>query len=1373
MYLQKFTIFLVLLFSIQVSAGEYFVRLTPKGIQSKASLVKDFSLSKSAKDTVLSPKKIEFKYPIRHNRYADRFKSWIKAVTLSDGDEIVLDSLKRQGIIEQYEPVRALRILQSVNDSLFQEQWYLNTINAFDAWLITQGSEDVIIGVIDTGIDYNHPELEGSLWTNYEELNGISGIDDDENGFVDDSIGWDFTDAPRFADGGDYIDPDNDPMDEYGSGHGTQIAGIIAAKTQNGRGIAGIGSNLTVMNLRAGTSSGYLEEDDVANALIYALDNGARITNMSFGDVALSSFLKDVIYFAYQQGMVIIASAGNSGTDEIHYPSGLPETISVGATDQNDNITSFSNYGPTIDCVAPGNELISTAVDGKYNRVSGTSFSAPIVSAIAGLILSINPEYGPERVRNILKSSSEDIHYEGWDNYSGAGRVSALNAVSVPDGGILRLIQPVPNSSTAENEVKIVATALHPDIKNILLEYGEGKDPIIWNMIANHENRQILEDSMGVVNLTTIQDSVLTIRLVMTLYNGNKDELRTNLKIDRTSPVIDDIKTTLLYDGSDISQLISFVTDDITRAKIYISKDFTTSPIETRELGYETKSHRIKLNESEFTGDYQFYIEVENQSQLTSIDDNNGSFYAFSINNDFEWEEFVEVPWDLPPGYLLEKPVDLDNDDKLEIVLSRYDENQAFGPIEIYEFENGHFEKRLETGFRAIPRDAGDVDKDGLSDILLGYGKLSYLFESTSIDEFPENLVWSDTVDFWAAGYADLDNDGKNEIIGRDDSSYIILENFSDNDFNEIGVLLNPTSGTNQLSVPNFELFDINDDGVSEIVFGDYDGDLILYRSTGDNTFQALPSTQVSHFDATSLISGINFNSQSKLFVASHTSDDLDYEHEFDARYWSIDQFVPDQDQNDLENSGVVNIYGYQNLREFDSGIKIDSIYGRMYLFSALYPNFHIFRISQDEIIPVWNQKNAWSNAILVADFDNNLIEEFYYNDGAGIRGYTLPIQNRPHRPNQFTANPLDSISASLKWSDVANADYYRLYRGINKSDLEFYSQVMNTTYIDSGLANNRDYYYAVSVIDSSFEVIESMLSYVDSVRTSTPPKLISADIINEKQVIISFDKQIAFRDEFTFSAYCVLSEQFSTSAIILKDQASILVSFAHKFIENMTDTIVIKNVFDSFGMPVNKALNSIAVYYEEELSEPYIQGWEIVDRITININFSEPMRESDIEQSSNYKVYPRGGVITVEILDELNTSVQLTLSDNSKIGAVGFENYLLLENLHSLNGVLLKETEKINFNEEISDLSNVFIYPQPVKPHHDLITFAQLPDDVTIYIFNMNGKLIRTLQQETQFGGVQWNLKESNGRSVHSGIYIYRIIHTKKEKIGKLVIVR
>jgi len=506
----------------------------------------------------------------------------------------------------------------------------------------------------------------------------------------------------------------------------------------------------------------------------------------------------------------------------------------------------------------------------------------------------------------------------------------------------------------------------------------------------------------------------------MELYNGNSDEIRSLLRIDRTPPAIRDVIVTPLYDGSDVSQLISFNTDDITKARIHISKEFDSAPAEVRELGYKANFHRIKLNESEFSGTFEFFIEAENSSGLKTREDNDGSYYTFQIENNFIWEQFTDVTWTLPPGYLLSRPTDLDNDGKLEAVLSRYNENQAFGPVEVYEFENDRFVKRLETEFKAIPRDAGDVDKDGLSDLLLGYGKNSYLYEAVSEDDFPQKLAWVDTTGFWAAGYADADNDGKNEIIGRNDSAYIVKEYISDNSFTTTASLINFTGGTNQLSVPDIELFDVDDDGIGEVIFGDYDGDLIVYKSIGDNIFQPLNSNQLINFDATSLLSGISSEFGSYFFAASHTADDLNYEHEFDARYWSIERFVPQYDVSRLTITDTVNIYGYQNLKEYDSGLVVRRFYNRLLLFAALYPNMHIFEITADKIQPIWHRPDARSNTILVADFDGNAIEEFYYNDGSQIRGFTVDIKNRPDRPNKISAQPLDSTRAEIRWNHVS-----------------------------------------------------------------------------------------------------------------------------------------------------------------------------------------------------------------------------------------------------------------------------------------------------------------------------------------------------------------
>ncbi|MGD9900206.1 MAG: S8 family peptidase, partial [Calditrichaceae bacterium] len=687
--------FLIFCIAIQTaSAGDFFIRLTDHGLSYKKSIITDnwANLPSLQKYNIGQGKLPQAHEIIRFEKSPDILKKWLILNSSGIDDLDFVNKLLADQIIDSFEPVGRFRVDQTEDDPLLPEQWYRRKIDIASAWNVTMGNPDIIVALIDTGIDYNHPDLEGIFWVNqFEDLNqngildsgDMNGLDDDGNGFVDDVIGWDFTDAPRFIDAGDYIDPDNDPMDEFMSGHGTQIAGIIAAKSNNGTGIAGLAPCLRVMNLRAGTASGYLEEDDVARAIIYAVENGARIINMSFGDIVISRFLKDVIAYAYDKDVIMTASSGNSASDELHYPSGLRETIAVGASDEKDNLAGFSNFGSSIDLVAPGVNMTSTAIGGGYNSPSGTSFSTPVVSAIAGLILSVHPEYSAARVRNVLTSSAKDILTSGWDIFSGAGRVAAAEAVETGNAGILQLSNPLPNTSTAGDTIWISGSAVHPDIRNVTLDYGIGINPDSWIGIGSWPARQVFEDTIGFISTKSMKDTTLTIRISMNLTTGKTIEQRVAVKIDRTPPVILKVEKTNLYDGSVSAQLITYETDEITTSRIYLRKFNDPFFNIISESGYETRNHRIKLNQFDFNGRYEFFIEAMNYSGLKTIDNNDGAFYTFENKTIITKETFNKVDWTIPAGYMLNKSTDLDHDGKKEIIISRYDEENMFGPVEI------------------------------------------------------------------------------------------------------------------------------------------------------------------------------------------------------------------------------------------------------------------------------------------------------------------------------------------------------------------------------------------------------------------------------------------------------------------------------------------------------------------------------------------------------------------------------------------------------------------------------------------------------------------------------------------------------------------
>ncbi|MCK5642311.1 MAG: S8 family serine peptidase, partial [Gammaproteobacteria bacterium] len=274
--------------------------------------------------------------------------------------------------VKYAEPNYIIHFTAMPNDSAFGELWGLHNtgqqvngvtgtqdadIDAPEAWDITTGSDNVIIAVLDSGVAYLHPEINPNIWLNNAELSGTGGVDDDNNGYVDDIYGWDF-----WAN-------DNNPEDYHSLGHGTHVSGTIAARGNNGAGITGVNWNAKIMALRVGGIVGSI--GDATEAIYYAVDNGADIINASWGGPNFSQPLYEAISYANDHGVLFVAAAMNGGSDGIGdnndqtpiYPSSynLTNIIAVAATDQDDNLTSFSNYGlASVDVAAPGENVYST-----------------------------------------------------------------------------------------------------------------------------------------------------------------------------------------------------------------------------------------------------------------------------------------------------------------------------------------------------------------------------------------------------------------------------------------------------------------------------------------------------------------------------------------------------------------------------------------------------------------------------------------------------------------------------------------------------------------------------------------------------------------------------------------------------------------------------------------------------------------------------------------------------------------------------------------------------------------------------------------------------------------------------------------------------
>ncbi|MCF8242634.1 MAG: S8 family serine peptidase [Melioribacteraceae bacterium] len=322
------------------------------------------------------------------------------------------------------------------NDIRYNEQWWLKNIDAQQAWDVTKGSSSVVIAIVDTGIDWDHPDLAANIWRNPGEIDG-NGRDDDENGFIDDIRGWDF--------GGISGTPDNNPMEDRPD-HGTLVAGIASEVSDNTIGFASIGFNCKLMAVKTSQDNIRTEVDGDAlishgyNGILYAAENGADIINCSWGGFAYSELAKTVVDQATAMGSLVIAAAGNNGMNEIIYPAAYNNVLSVGVVTQEDILWSASNYGEGLDVLAPGTMISSTWQNDTYKGGSGTSLAAPMTAGLAGLVKTVFPSYTPRQIAEQIRVNAENVDAENpsFIGLIGKGRINAYNAVSNSESKAVR-----------------------------------------------------------------------------------------------------------------------------------------------------------------------------------------------------------------------------------------------------------------------------------------------------------------------------------------------------------------------------------------------------------------------------------------------------------------------------------------------------------------------------------------------------------------------------------------------------------------------------------------------------------------------------------------------------------------------------------------------------------------------------------------------------------------------------------------------------------------------------------------------------------------------------------------------------------------------
>ncbi|MFK7972560.1 MAG: S8 family serine peptidase [Bacteroidia bacterium] len=1332
--------------------------------------------------------------------------------TLTVDSTVSQATLQASGVFEWIEPNRS-QTLHSIqadapNDDSVASQWYHPYLNTFAAWDISRG-KDIRVGVIDTGLDYDHPEFEGQIainaaedlngngtfepWPQDETRNGKTGdfdrIDNDGNGFPDDVIGYDFTDQPRSPFGGDFINPDSDPLDD--NSHGTYVSGIIAAKANNNFGGTGIAPDCKIVTLRAFSASNAGEDDDIARAIVYAADNGIKLLNFSFGDIYPSRMMQEAIRYAYARGVIMISSAGNGTGDNLHYPSGFPEVISVSAssfdaTSGREFLWPLSSYGLTVDLCAPGAGIVAptlrdTSDEGEityFLRAQGTSAAAPMVTSAAAMLLAQRGNLSPEQVRGLLTTSADDISLTGWDHFTGAGRLNIERALNLTGASQVRIIAPEHDKGSDAESVYVIGTVLDPQFASYSLEYRAGEsDTSDWVVITENGEKQIFQDTIALWNIADLAENSYTLRLVANRTDGLTTENRTRFVLDRSAPTID-IKVAQSIWDNEVRKLLI----------VYRSEDPGKHTLHYRQLGesvWRTMSNDRSTRNGEFllepralaNAQFEFFVEGENAADLigkSAID--TFLFEKNAINR----SGFSPKAYALPMGRFLPQTTDFDQNGFEEVVMSTYDDQLSFGPIEIYEFNGGFFVKKDSVELRPIliPKDVADTDGDGNLELLVSVNDSTWILEQSSSTSSPDQVRFTDfDQEHFPSEFADTDGDGELELVTKNFRDYLIYERSGDT-WSEAATLADASPNYVGSVAPRSLVADFDGDGKIETVFGDFDGDLIVYEHADGNTYDlAFVDTTDLNKSASYLTQGdFNGDGNPDIFVAIHTSLLRNPDFEYDPPYWQLRIFSATGD-NDFEVVWEDFIYDIdtEGYNAATAG-NLDLDAADELVFTS-FPRTYLIDYENGEYGIRWFFYGAICTHHMIHDFDGNGIGEV----GLGRGDSTLFWEANLTAPGPPTVTSLGGIvlgptKVLVDWPTSTGATQYGIVYNPTDStggQIRTIPAPSNDLMIND-LIENVPHFFVMRAEsgagNSGFGNFVIRIPHENN-------RIDSLEVVGDRQLALHFSWPVI--DRTGDKEYFTLNGSITPKAIIQAGSGgnSLIISFDKPF-DIGQNTLSVDSMFldADFGIFSPNQGPVTFEYTPENRERLYLTNWEITSPSKALLFFNEPLDFTTLEPEY-FTLSPLGRVHTIAASGEFPGAIEATI-EGARLGALGYPLSITVSpNVCGVTGNCIEKGlgDVATFSSNKPNLNEVHVYPSPVvlNEYFEGLRFANLTRTCTIRVLTSSGRLVNTLEETDGDGGFTWDMRDITGQRITRGIYLYEVTNEDGEQVlGKFSVV-
>jgi len=1352
----------------------------------------------SAFDNFLAEKGVTQIKPIKGMHLPNYFLANIAEMPSAED----LENLHFSGI--QYVQPNYLRKLHSTpNDPLYNQQYhYISSIP--DAWNYTTGSNYIKIGIVDSGVLVHHPDLWQNIVINTKEIPD-NGIDDDNNGYIDDWCGWDFTDAPEMANNalGDFLEQDNDVEDE--NYHGTHVSGIAGAIGNNGIGVAGVCWNVGILPVRAGfrtlDNQGYLQDDDVSAAIIYATDNGCNVINMSWGDPNYSAIIADACEYAYSKGVVLVASAGNDGVVGLSYPAKLSTVISVGSVGLAKQRSTFSSYGEDLDLVCLGERVLSTyklTPGEQYFQMDGTSMSAAFVTGAVALLLSLHPGLSPVEVKDRLISATDDLSPVGFDIQTGHGLLNVKKLLDNTDPPYLEITSPQDQLGIS-GSVPIIGSAYGNDFANYTVAYKKvqdtndpyWRDVTTWNQTLTLYGEPVHNDTLAFFYIPDYFPEgkyLLRLQYEKTLNNMNRYNYYRTVIVDRTAPVLRE-NTVSVFTRWTKQNLVYYIAanfDEIVNAQLKITASNGQSYNVYSSLADSIQIWKLPANIPEGQISVQFI--ATNFTGFTSVSRifSNIINIHYALISDFGYTKEIIGP---PQKPLLKKR-DFNNNGFPEYVSMEIPESGS-GIVKAFEPHSGGHSVTNNFGDYFWPLDIGSTYSTGSKcELLLRRGENAEMWLTPADGNYPSNrndsLVIALDTGISGGVMADYDNDSKTEILMVKNlpAERVIqaYKRISTGALAPRNTISNTTAtDTRNNFVPTIIVENLDNDNYPDILCADTDGDVMIFEILNATQHHLCWTTRLPVGNTYSLTAGdFNGDGHKDFFVAGYVTNTVNQ----NLNFWFGEGFMSGGNDNYTSLGSIM----FNEVASMNSITSADLDQdGCEEVILAITPNLYVLKYINGNFVPVFYAESSNNYQVSTWEDENGIIRILANvnteNDNSAFAEWTpdAPFTG-PATPANLTVKPLNESSINVFWTSTG-APEYALYRKDEDGNEIIYPIMGVTSFTDTNLQPGKVYKYAIASRDTSYSPIESIKGPWIEGTPLPKPELVQITFAGNKELRIFFNQKMP--GEIINSACYYVSNGMANPVSVNSIAANfgVQLRFRNSFpIIDSLFVIELRNVQGISGVEPDTTFFYFP--YEEDIIQPEVTGVTVLpSKQEIAIQFSEEISSATALHLANYILHcpqndPDNRITTVAHWED---KVNLSFADKLKF--TNYAYYIEISNITDLAGnVISPQGNLVRFGmQNLNNLDHLNVYPNPVTPKHNAeATFINFPVNKKgkIAIYSSSGQLvfqdnIGPFNAESNNITYTWNLRNNNQRSVSSGVYFYVVEMDSKIKRGKLAIIK